>query len=53
MATLEVEKGSITEVDILAKEDISILLDKNDDGELTTNLSVPKRLEPPMKQGKR
>ncbi|WP_353892337.1 D-alanyl-D-alanine carboxypeptidase family protein [Proteinivorax hydrogeniformans] len=49
--TIEVEKGSKSTVDVKAKDNISLLLDKKQEGEISTNIDLPKRLNAPISNG--
>ncbi|WP_350344709.1 D-alanyl-D-alanine carboxypeptidase family protein [Proteinivorax tanatarense] len=51
--TVEVEKGSVTEVDLKTEEKISVLLDKKQEGEITTSINVPKRIDAPIAKGEK
>lgn len=48
MARLPVEKGTVTEVDILAGDNLSLLLKKGDELSYSTDLLLPKKLEAPL-----
>ena len=48
VARLPVEKGTVREVDILATENLSLLVKKGEEPEYRTELELPKRLKAPV-----
>ncbi len=48
LARLPVDKGNVTEVDILASENLSLLLKKGDELQYVTDIVLPKKLEAPL-----
>lgn len=48
VARLPVEKGSVTAVDILVGENLSLLLEKGDEQQYSTETFLPQRLEAPL-----
>lgn len=51
IATLPVEKGNVTDVNVVAADKISFLLQKGVEADYTTEVALPLTLHPPLKSG--
>lgn len=49
--TVEIDKGKKTNVDVIAKEDIAILMDRKQEEVVTHRIDLPQKLQAPLSKG--